>query len=204
MEFEELSNIWNKSDLELEESVEFNKELVKRVGVNKIKSGLYEIKWEAIIEIVVGIFFFKFLGGFIFEHFTEIKFLIPALFLFNLTLFGVLTEGFRLYLYYSISPNDPVLKVQQKLARLRYMEFVEIYSLLVIIPLFSAPFFIVIAKAFLHISLYEFNLSWLISYTAGSVVIALILVIVLRLFPNKNLTNAIAFMKDLKENKSDD
>jgi hypothetical protein len=199
MNFEELSQIWNETDMDLEERIAVDRNLVKEVGVSKIKSSLFEIKWEAIIEVVVGIFFLKFLANFTYEHFTEFKFSIPALILLNITLFGVLFEGFRLFLYYSLKADDPVAEVQKKLARLRYWEIIDVYSLLVIIPLFSAPFFIVIAKAFLHISLYDFNLTWLVHYTIGSGIVAIILFVILRLFPNKKLTEAIEFMRELKE-----
>ncbi|MCB0838983.1 MAG: hypothetical protein KDD99_20060 [Bacteroidetes bacterium] len=199
MKFEELSQIWNQSDGNWEEQVQLNRKLVKQAGVSKIKASLLEIKWEALFEIVAGVFFLQFLAKFTYTHFADLQYSIPALILLNIALFGVLFEGLRLFLYFSLNANDPVVTVQQKLARLRYWEIIDIYSLLVIIPLFSAPFFIVMAKHFLDINLYEFNLSWLVQYTIGSVVVAVILVVVFRLFPNKRLTEAMAFMRELKE-----
>ena len=85
MKFEELSGIWNSADMELEKSVKINKQLVKELGLAKVKSRLYEIKWTSIIEIGVNAIFLSFLTGFIFDHFSDFKFSIPAFILLVVT-----------------------------------------------------------------------------------------------------------------------
>ena len=201
MSFEELSGIWNSQNIELEKSLQINRQLVKSVGFAKVKSGLREIQWRAIIGIPAVIVWMWFLGGFILENFFELKFLLPALLLLALSIFSLALEVYRLVLFYTIDSKSSVVEAQKKLVRLKKLEILDIYSLLVIIPLFSAPFLIVFAKAVPNLNVYALDLTWLISYTAGSVLIAAVIVFILKKFPNKNLTESISFLEELKEHE---
>lgn len=202
MKFEELASIWNSNDTALENSVKINRELVKEVGFSKVKSNLYEIKWTSIFGVVVGVLFFNFLLGFMVEHFSSPEFFFPALILWGITVFGLILAIYRLNLLYTLDARARVMEARKKLMRLQQLEIMDIYSLYVIIPLFSAPFMIVMAKAFLDLSLYTFDLTWLIQFTLGSVVVAVILVFFLRKYPSKNLRASIEFLDELKENKA--
>lgn len=202
MKYEELSGIWNSTDLELEKSVQINKELVMQIGLQKVKSRLFEIKWTAIIEIVVGFLFVNFLVSFIANHFPDSSFLVPACILLSITLFGLIFEIYRLVLYYTIDSKTAVLKAQEKLARLKKLEILDIYSLIIIIPLFTAPIVIVLAKAFLDMSLYDSHSEWLVYLSIGSIFIAAILTFIMIKFPDKRLLESIDFLKELKENKA--
>ncbi len=199
MKFEELSGIWNSADLALDKSIQINKELVKNIGISKVRSGLYAIKLTAVIGIIAGIFFSIFLSGFFFNHVLDFKFSFPAFILLVIILFSLIIEMYKLILIYTLDSKSPVTEARKKLMRLKKLEILDTYSLCIIIPLFSAPFMIVIAKAFLHLNLYAFNTNWLIYFTAGSIVIALILVFFLRKYPGKNLAKSIAFLNELKE-----
>lgn len=200
MKFKELSGIWNSTDMELEQSVQINRKLVKQIVLTKVKSRLSEIKWTGIFEIAVGILFFNFLVGFIVDHFADYSFSIPALILLAITLFSLIFEIYRLRLFHTIDSKTAVIEAQKKLALLKKLEVLDVYSLIIIIPLFASPFLIVTAKAFLNLDLYALNTTWLINLSVGSVLIAAILVFILKRFPNKKLQDSIDFLKDLKEN----
>lgn len=202
MKFKELSGIWNSTDMELEQSVQINKELVKQIGLRKVKSRLYEIKWTGIFEIAVGFLFFNFLVNFIVAHFVEFKFFVPAVILLAITLSSLIFEIYRMRLFYTIDAKTAVIEAQKKLAQLKRLEILDIYSLIIIIPLFASPFLIVIAKAFLNIDLYMHFTNWLIQLSAGSILIAAILIYILKRFPNKNLQESIDFLKELNENEN--
>ena len=202
MKFEELSGIWNSNDIGLDKSIQINKELVKNIGIKKVRSGLYEIKFTAFIGIIVGIFFSMFLWRFLIGNYQVFKFLIPALILLVITTFSLILEIYKLTLIYTLDSKAPVIDAQKKLLRLKKLEILDRYSLYIIIPLFAAPFMIVTAKAFLHLNLYAFNNRWLIYFTLGSIVIAVILIFFLRKYPNKKLSESITFLNELKENES--
>ncbi len=201
MNFEELSTIWNNQSIELEKSLQINRELVKSIALAKVKSSVREIKWRAFIGIPAVIYWMMLLVGFVIDNFSDIKFLLPALILLVLSLYNLVFEVYRLVLYYTIDTKSSVTEAQEKMVRLRRLEIIDIYSLLIIIPLFSGPFLIVVAKAIPDLNLYNFDPDWLISYMAGSVLIAAIIVYVLKKFPNKKLTESIAFLRELRENE---
>ena len=177
MQFEELSEIWNSPNMELEKSVQINRKLVKQLGMNKVKSHLFEIKWSAIFEIVTQFIFAVILIGFTINHFAEMQFFIPAGLLLVFTLFSLIVEIVKLYLFLSLDSGASVLESQTKLSRLKYFEMLDINSLYVIVPLFSVPFLIVFAKLLFNVDLYEFDLTTLFLYSFfGGLVVAAILV----------------------------
>ncbi len=200
MKFKELTDIWNSTDMELEQSVQINKELVKQIVLSKVKSRLYEIKWTGIFEIAVGILFFNFLVSFIVAHFADFRFYIPALILLIITVFSLIFEIYRMRLFYTIDSKTAVIEAQKRLAQLKKLEIRDLHSLIIIIPLFSSPFLIVAAKAFLNMDLYAFNTNWLIQLSAGSILVAAVLIFILKKIPNKKLQESINFLNELKEN----
>ena len=201
MKFDELSSIWNSADLELEKTVTINKKLVMKVSLNKIKSRLFEIKWKGVIALPIHALFVFFLVDFIAAYSSDIRFYIPALILLTITIFSLVFEIHRLTLYYSLDSKSAVIEAQKILAQLKKLEILDIYSLFIIIPLFSAPFLIVVSKAFLNLSLYATSSTWLIYQTVGSVAIAVLIIFILRKYPNKKLAESIAFLNELKENE---
>ena len=201
MKFDELSSIWNSADLELEKTVTINKKLVMKVSLNKIKSRLFEIKWKGVIALPIHALFVFFLVDFIAAYSSDIRFYIPALILLTITIFSLVFEIHRLTLYYSLDSKSAVIEAQKILAQLKKLEILDIYSLFIIIPLFSAPFLIVVSKAFLNLSLYATSSTWLIYQTVGSVAIAVLIIFILRKYPNKELAESIAFLNELKENE---
>lgn len=203
MKFEELSSVWNSSDMELEKTVQINKELIKEISFSKIRSRLYEIKWTSYFEIIIGVIWFNFLVGFIIEHFSAWQFSVPAGALLLIAAFSIALEGSKLYLYYTLDSQSAVADAQKKLSKLKQLEVMDTYSLLVIIPLFAVPFLVVVAKAFLHIDLYDILSGWLIQIFISSIVIAGILVFILIRYPNRRLIESIEFLKELKEKEND-
>lgn len=199
MKFEELTNIWHSTDMALDQSIKINRDLVKSLGLSKVKSKLSGIKWTSIFEIVVGIWFADLLAGFLRANLNDPWFAIPALSLLVITGFSLAIDILKLVRLLSIDPGESVVHAQKRLASLKKLEILDTYSLLVIIPLFSAPFLIVAAKGLIGLNLYDFGTQWIVSYVAGSAVVAVIIVFFLARYPNKELTEAIAFLNELKE-----
>ena len=202
MQFEELSGIWNSTDLELEKSIRINKELVKQLGFSKVKSHLFEIKSSAIFEIIVEAIFTIFLIGFTVDHLSELSFLLPSLILLIFTLFSLIIEIYKLKLFLTIDSSSTVFGVQKKIYKLKYLEFLDIYSLYIIIPFYLIPFLIVIAKSFLNLNLYELGImNWLTYSIFGGLLIAAITVYSLKKFRGKKFEESMAFLNELKEDE---
>lgn len=198
MEYQEIANIWNQSDENIENKSQIRHQLIKEISVGKIKSQLGEIKWTSYFEIIINSFWMIFLLGFILDNRGELKFVLPALIVLVIALFSTILEIRKLKLFYTLSSSQSVIKTQKKLEKLRYLEHFDTLSLYIIIPLFAAPFLIIMAFAFLQIDLYLYMQS-LILLSIGSMIISLVLVFILKRFPNKALIESIDFLKELEE-----
>ena len=201
MEYQELITIWNSSNAELNTNVRVNRQLIKEVGFKKIKSHLTEIKWTAFFELFISFFWIRFLAGFIIANFWNLQFCATAILLLIFAIYSVVLNCYKLKLYFSVDTRFSVVETQKKIERLKNIQLFDTKSLYIIIPLFSAPFVIVIAKAFFHIDLFALGIlgKALLYYTFGAFIIAVIVVFFLQKYPGKSLQESIAFLNELKE-----
>jgi hypothetical protein len=203
MNYNDLSNLWNSADQSLENTIRINQLLLKERSFKKLHSELFEVKWTAYFEGVVGLLFMYFLIGFIEAHLQEIQFLVPACILYIVSLAAVIFEIVKLINYYRIKSSDTIQDAQRRVSLLQKMEVYDTYSLMFIIPAFGLPFMIVVAKALAGINLYALGTSWMFYFLGVNLLVALVLVIILRRFPNKKLAEAQEFLRDLKENDAE-
>lgn len=202
MELHELTNIWNGSDNKMESTVKINKSLFMEVSINRIKTELSPIRRTSFFEIIVNLLFLFIMIKFSVSQLSEIKFLIPGLLLIAFNCYSIIFSLKKLYLLYSIKAETPVLLTQKKLEKLKLMEIREKHMLYIFIPLLSPVFLIIGAKAFLNLDLYLF-INWLIAQTAGSILIAAIIVYVLKKFPDKNLDRTLKFLNEIAETEKE-
>ncbi len=197
MNYQEITNIWNETSNKAEMNVSIRQELLKKVSIQNIKSSLYEIKWTSFFELIVNAMWISFLIKFIAANTEYLGFVIPASILLLLALFSSIIETRKLIYFYSLKSSNSVFQTQKKLTKLQFLEHIDTLSLYVIIPLFAAPFFLVIAKSFFNLDLYQYS-NALILMSFGSVIIALVLVYILKKFPNKHLQESVLFLRELK------
>ena len=114
MKFEELSTIWNTADSELGNTVQVNKQLVKDLGLSKIKSSLSELKLSVIIQIIVGFMFINFIMNFFVQNLTQFQFSGPAFFLLATTAAGLVVSIYQLWLSLTINEDLSVVEAQKK------------------------------------------------------------------------------------------
>jgi len=202
MEFNELSAIWKQAGNEQAANASINEHLLRQVTATRIRSSLRTIRWSAWFELIVGFFWLSFLAGFIRSHISEMTYLLPALVLLLISLYSMAIDIWQLILHYRISADDGVIMTQTRLEKLRYLEKLDTLALLIIIPLFSIPFFIVGAKGLLDFNFYlilGILGEYVIYYCIGSLLIAIILVFLLIRFPNKELRKSIEFLRSVKK-----
>ena len=202
MELHELTTIWNSTDIKMDNALKINRSLFVEVSMNRIKTDLKTLRWTSFFEIFINIIFLLFILNFSVSLFSELKYFIPALLLIAFTFYGLIFSIKKLVLHYGISAQTPVLQNQKKLEKLKLMEIREKQMLYIIIPLFSPVFLIVGAKVFLNIDLYEFS-NWLIAQTAGSAVIAVVIVYILKKFPDKKLQETINFLQEISDSEKE-
>jgi hypothetical protein len=202
MELQELSNIWNGTNSQLESTVKINKSLFMEVSMNRVKSNLTTLRWTSYIEVIVNFLFLFFVVNFTISNLVEIKFFIPGLLLVAFSIYSIIFSINKLLIHYRINAQTPVIQTQKNLAKLKFLESKEIQLLYIFIPLFWSIFLIVGAKFILNLDMYEY-MNWLIAQTAGSVVIAIIVVFILKKFPDKNLEKSISFLKEIAEEEKE-
>ncbi len=198
MNIQELTNLWNAGESSDQDLVTLNRKLLKSVTIYEVKSMLGELKWSWIIELVINALFFPFILQFIVGHYQSFEFFIPGIIVLLVNVSGILICIYKIRTYLGISPQFPVWEMQLKLTRLKYIETIEVNSLFVIIPVFSAPILIVLAQGLFGFNLYLLG-DWIINYTLGSVVVGVIVVLIIKKYPSKKLENAIALFRDIKE-----
>jgi hypothetical protein len=198
MDFQELTTLWNSTDPQLDRQIEIRQKLVKEAGMRKVRKHLAEIKWTSFFELATNLTFVLFIGRYLAANLSEMKFFVPGLLLFALTIGSLVFSSYKLTLYYGIQAGFSVVQTQRKVARLRYLELLSVNLLYLAIPVFYAPFMIVMAKSVAHYDLYRHS-AWLVYGTLASVAIALIIVYLLKRFPGKRLQEAQSFLNELKE-----
>ena len=200
MNFEELSEIW-KSQNENEAKIEINKKIFLALSLNSVKNKLREVKWSSIIEVAINYIWAIFLVGFIINNFSEFKFSLPGIILFLIAVYSIVIETYKLVLYHSINHHQSILKAQHKLEKLNYLEKFDINSLYFFIPIFFIPFIIVATKGFLGIDIYDLGFSEreMISCFLGSFVVSVVVVFFLRKYPNKEMREALEYLRELKD-----
>lgn len=197
MEFKELELLWNSTGNTIEANAALNQKMIKEITYKKVKGKLLEITGTAYFELIVAIFWTIYLQNFIRDSFGEPRFLIPAIILLGITVFSSILAIRKLHAYYSISADKSISQTQKQLLNLRLLEKIDITSILVIIPLFSAPFFIVIAKAWFNMDLYIFS-KQLAYYTIGSLLVAIVLFLIVRIHSFKKIDQAIKQLERFK------
>lgn len=197
MNFEELSTLWKNVGQESSDQMGIHQKLLKEVSMNKVRSQLST--WSSIFEIVFNIPFFLFFVDFLVDHLFIFKYAFPGFILVLLSLESIVYGVYKIYVYASINPSHSILNTQKSLERLLYLERLQINLLYILIPMLSLPFMVVFAKGLLDWDIYPLLGIWLIYYTLGSILIAVVIVFLLKRFPDKNLQDSLMFLKDLKD-----
>lgn len=198
MNYTDLENIWDDSNEQLDQELTINKASINQLDMKKVQANLSETKWENLIELGVNILFVGFFKDFCLNHLSTPKFLIPGTFMLIMSVLAILLCSYKLYLLSKINRAYPILKAQRNIALVQYFNRIEINTLFILIPVFSLAFIIVGAKGTIGLDLYAINFPFF-SYLAGSFMVGLIIVILMKLFPDKKLKETINYLSELKE-----
>jgi len=201
MQLEELKNIWQNFDQSIENKIELNHQLLKEVSFKRIQNMLAGLKAEQIFELIITIIFLPFLYQLTFNSINSLPLMICGSVLIFIMLATIAYNIYVIKEIYSIHYEDSILNAQHKLERLKILEVKETNLLIVLIPAFYLCI-LIMANAFFHFKIAANpTLFWGLQM-GGTMVITLIIVYLLKRFPNRSLQNALAFiheMEDLKQ-----
>lgn len=196
MEFQELSQLWQNSDQKIEQNIQLDLPQFEEINQRKVRPQMNNYLINVLIELFVGVAFQSFLNNFIGGHLATPAFWVPAVILAVINVYSIVFNAYQLYLYFQINVGKPVIEAQRIMTRLRLLERIDTYSLLVIIPLCAGPFLIVGAKHFLGMDLYQFSV-YSLPFFLMNFVVAAIIVALLRLFPDKELKESQSFLDSI-------
>jgi len=180
MNFQDLEDIWNENNQDLEQSITINSASINNINMKKVTSNLTETRWENLIELGVNLWFLSFFKNFFMNHYHTPKFLIPGAFMLGLCLFAIVFCTYKLFL---------ISRINRRL---------EINALFFLIPTFSLAFLIVAAKGFIGMDLYAIGFPF-IPYLVGSFLVGVIIILFIKIFPDKKLQETITYLKELKD-----
>lgn len=198
MNFQELADSWNEDNQDLEQNITINPSSINNINMRKVTTNLKETRWENLFELGVNLWFLNFFKTFFINHYHIPKFLIPGAFMLGLCLFAIMFCTYKLFLISRINRNYPILKAQRNLALIEYFNRLEINSLFFLIPTFSLAFIIVAAKGIIGMDLYAIGFPF-IPYLISSFVVGGIIILFIKIFPDKKLEDTITYLKELKD-----
>jgi hypothetical protein len=198
MELSELKSMWNTHHIQSSDQITLNKKLLKESSVNRIKSSLGEFKFENYLELFLSVLFTPYIVGFIVNYGGSLTFLLPALIVLLVTIATIIWNIHNLYNAISLDYDESITQLHKKISTLQLWAKYEINSLYVLMPVLAYCFLVIFSKSALDINIYYYlNMYWLYN---GLAVIAITLLIVwlLKKFPNKDLEQAAIFLKEIE------
>jgi hypothetical protein len=135
MEFEELKNIWSDYDKKLERSLSLNKELLKKINLDKTESRLNKVVWFRVLEGIAFLLIIILLGRFIATNFAVSAPVISAAILDIFAIIGLTGSIKQIVLLKQIDYAGTITSIQTQLEKVN-AHSLQIFKLLIL----SAPF----------------------------------------------------------------
>jgi len=203
MELDQLKKIWKDYDEAIEPRLELNKELLKEASVKKVQSFMFEFRLENYLELLINGIACTYLIKLLIGGFEDLKFVLPVTFLIILLGFELAWNLYKLIQSDKLSYKRPLIENLKVLEKLRLYNRWEIQSLIVLIPMFSASFLILIPKLFFDLDVFPLLGDGVWYFVLGSVVVGLVLAGILSLFPDRKMNQAINFLREISQYESE-
>ncbi len=198
MDLQEIKQIWIQSDRVTQSSIQSHQDLLKEVTVHKVRGLLSEFTLASWLEHIINTVFLVFTIRYVIDNIYSLKFASVGLILAVLFAYDVFWSVRHLHSIYTIDFNTPVAVLQQKIGSFLRHERRERKLLLWMVPVFWVCFVIVCAHSFIGIDLFGSPVFLLIQFVAAAVV-GVLVVFILKLFPDKDMEEAYEFLGDIDE-----
>ena len=143
MELQDLQDRWAVYDRKLEASLRLNTTLLRRTGLNQVESSLQPLSRSIVFELLGSLGVVVLLGMFLADHFTEVRFLAPAVALDLFALYLVIASVRQLVALDRMDYSAPIVALQKQLEQLRIDRIRTTKWTLVLSPLLWTPLLIV-------------------------------------------------------------
>jgi len=154
LSLDDLKLRWDEMDVRLDRGLRLNARLLRESAIDRARTSLKRLSRLLWIDVAVDCLLLLWLGSFMADHLTEIRFLLPAA---MLHLGVILLAGSAIRQLVALAGLDygaPVLDIQRRLESLRVERLRAVRWTLLAAPLVWLPLFIVGLKGLLGLDLY--------------------------------------------------
>jgi len=156
MDIDVLREKWVEQDRKLDESIHMNGRLLTMANMNRTQPPLRRFALLAGLGTLLGLMFLIILGGFIYKHWAEPRFALPAIALHVWVIAYVVTSIRQMVAAFQIHFDQPVTAVQKQIESLRMMRLrVLRWALLTGQLVWWIPLLIVALKEFWDVDAYR-------------------------------------------------
>ena len=114
---------WAEQDRKLDVSIRLNRQLLMAANLNRVRSPLQRFAFFVGLEALIGLAVTLLLGNFIYEHWAEPRFVLPALALHVWVIANVAASIRQMALALRIDYDKPIAAIQKQLESLRICGF---------------------------------------------------------------------------------
>jgi hypothetical protein len=156
MDMDVLQAKWAEHDRKLEISIRLNRQLLMATNMNRVRTPLRRFAFFVGMEAAVGVILPVILGPFIYAHWTEPRFVLPAVALDLWAIANVAGLFREMAMALEIDYDKPIATIQTQLESLRVMRIrVTQWALLTGQLVWWVPFAIVAFKGFWGVDAYK-------------------------------------------------
>jgi hypothetical protein len=154
MDLEDLKRSWAAHDAKLDQSIRLNTQALRGGILGKTEASLRWLSWEILFELSLNLLAPICLGVFIGDHWTETRFLVPALVLHVCAIALLIANAHQLAAVRTIDYGSPIVEIQKRLESLRIERIRTTKWTLLAAPLLWPPLLIVGMKGLFGIDAY--------------------------------------------------
>jgi hypothetical protein len=173
MELEALLEKWAEHDRKLDAGIRLNRQLLTAAKMNRVRSPLRRFAVAVGLGAVIGLMGAVILGQFLYRHWAEPRFSLPAVVMHVWVIASVAASIRQMVMALRIDYDKPITAIQKQLESLRVLRIrVTQWALLTGQVVWWVPFLIVSLKAFWDVDAYKvFGLVYLLTNVAAGLAI---------------------------------
>ncbi len=167
IDIETLQARWSADDARLDEVLRINRKLVRTIEQGQVRTSLQRFGWSLWFQIAINAVAAIALGLFMAQHYTEPRFLVPAIALHLYVVIALVTAVRQLVMLGRIDHDLPVTEVQQRLETLRAFRIRLTIGIILSAMLLWVPVYIVLLEGVFGVNVYDWLPMWFFILNIG-------------------------------------
>jgi hypothetical protein len=187
MDLDTLKEKWAEHDRKLDVSIRLNRQLLMATNMNRVRSPLRRFSFSMGLGALIGLIGPVILGPFIYQHWDEPRFALPAVILHVWVIANLAASIRQMAMALQIDYDKPIAVIQKQLESLRVLRIrITQWALLTGQVVWWIPFLIVALKGFWDMDAYDvFGTAFLLANLAVGLAIIPLAIWVSRKFEDR-------------------